>query len=40
LTVPLRSIKHHGPILYDDIVKPAFRTGVAEALESKIYRVE
>jgi SAM-dependent methyltransferase len=39
LTLPLRRDKHRAPILYDDIVKPALRTGRAETLEKRIYRV-
>ena len=39
LTAPLRSRKHRGPILYDDIVKPSLRTGRPEPLANTIYRL-
>ena len=38
-TLPLRGRKHRAPILYDDIVLPHLRTGTAEVLTRKIYRL-
>jgi SAM-dependent methyltransferase len=37
-TLPLRGRKHEGPIRYDAIVRPEFRTGTDEMLTPRIYR--
>lgn len=39
MTVPLRRIRRREPILYDDVVDEAHRTGTGERLRRKVYRV-
>ena len=38
MTLPLRRIRHRAPILHDDVVDVAHRTGTGETLHRQVYR--
>jgi hypothetical protein len=39
-TLPQRSKRRKGPVLFDSIVKPELRTGVRHELEQRLYRTD